>query len=52
MSDASEARRVVVTGSSSGIGLVTALRFVADGATVVSLDAPHRTTRSAGSPLT
>jgi 2-keto-3-deoxy-L-fuconate dehydrogenase len=38
MSDASEARRVVVTGGSSGIGLATALRFVADGATVVSLD--------------
>ena len=38
MSDASEVRRVVVTGGSSGIGLATALRFVADGATVVSLD--------------
>jgi 2-keto-3-deoxy-L-fuconate dehydrogenase len=38
MSNASEARRVVVTGGSSGIGLATALRFVADGATVVSLD--------------
>jgi 2-keto-3-deoxy-L-fuconate dehydrogenase len=38
MSDASAARRVVVTGGSSGIGLATALRFVADGATVVSLD--------------
>jgi NAD(P)-dependent dehydrogenase (short-subunit alcohol dehydrogenase family) len=38
VSDAFEARRVVVTGGSSGIGLATALRFVADGATVVSLD--------------
>jgi NAD(P)-dependent dehydrogenase (short-subunit alcohol dehydrogenase family) len=38
MSDASESRRVVVTGGSSGIGLATALRFVADGAAVVSLD--------------
>jgi 2-keto-3-deoxy-L-fuconate dehydrogenase len=38
MSNASEARRVVVTGGSSGIGPATALRFVADGATVVSLD--------------
>ena len=38
MSDASEARRVVVTGGSSGIGLATVLRFVADRAEVVSLD--------------
>ena len=38
MSDASEARRVVVTGGSSGIGLATAVRFLAEGATVVSLD--------------
>ena len=38
MSDASEVRRVVVTGGSSGIGLATALRFIADGAAVVSLD--------------
>ena len=38
MSDASEVRRVVVTGGSSGIGLATALRFIADGARVVSLD--------------
>jgi 2-keto-3-deoxy-L-fuconate dehydrogenase len=38
VSDAFEARRVVVTGGSSGIGLATALRFFADGATVVSLD--------------
>jgi 2-keto-3-deoxy-L-fuconate dehydrogenase len=38
MSDASAVGRVVVTGGSSGIGLATALRFVADGATVVSLD--------------
>jgi 2-keto-3-deoxy-L-fuconate dehydrogenase len=38
MSDDSEVRRIVVTGGSSGIGLATALRFIADGARVVSLD--------------
>jgi 2-keto-3-deoxy-L-fuconate dehydrogenase len=38
VSDAFEARRVVVTGGSSGIGLATGLRFVADGGTVASLD--------------
>ena len=38
MSNASEIRRVVVTGGSSGIGLATVLRFVADRAEVVSLD--------------
>ena len=38
MSDNASEIRVVVTGGSSGIGLATALRFVADGAKVVSLD--------------
>jgi 2-keto-3-deoxy-L-fuconate dehydrogenase len=38
MSDNASEIRVVVTGGSSGIGHATALRFVADGAKVVSLD--------------
>jgi meso-butanediol dehydrogenase/(S,S)-butanediol dehydrogenase/diacetyl reductase len=36
------ARRVVVTGGASGIGLATAKRFHQDGATVAIIDLPHQ----------